>query len=420
MIFDIVCRNITYIQAEKMEDVEQFTTVTLTQEELEMLVQARAVKMIEQQQQQVFRYFRAAFLQQFASSRCYQKTSVNLFSMKQRSKETLRAYIQHFNKVVMDIPLVSSKTMMNVFTQGLVEGEFFRSVIRKPLKDFDHLLRKANERVHKCGRRPSDKEEGSAGRAYTGTRAASDKKAPTTQGAKSGGSTSTPGGLDACCATCVRRLAEGVERQEDIAATPHLLIGEIDIDPSGGERTKEGRRSSTVNNSEGITLIPPESQPSETGLPLGRKKIEAIKERVEGLEISFSPRDLEGVEIQDDDALIIRAVIANSPFTGLSSTREIRFKRNEVLPISQARLIISLGEESLRRIRTTNFIVVDALLAYNVILGRPALNEFRVVVSTYYQKIKFLVDDQVGEVKVDQLASRCCYVEMVKIEVKVA
>ncbi|XP_042386687.1 uncharacterized protein LOC121978402 [Zingiber officinale] len=97
-----------------------------------------------------------------------------------------------------------------------------------------------------------------------------------------------------------------------------------------------------------------------------------------------------------------------------------RFTGNEILSISQARLAISLGDEPLRRTRTTNFIVVDAPSAYNVILGRSALNKFRAIVSTYCQKVKFPVDDQVGEVKGDQLAARRCYVEMVKTEAKAA
>ncbi|XP_042404766.1 uncharacterized protein LOC121994961 [Zingiber officinale] len=94
------------------------------------------------------------------------------------------------------------------------------------------------------------------------------------------------------------------------------------------------------------------------------------------------------------------------------------FTGNEVLPLSQVRLVISLEEEPLKRTRTINFIVVDAPLAYNVILGQPALNEFRAVVSTYCQNIKFLVDDKVGKVKGYQLSARRCYVEMVKSEAR--
>ncbi|XP_042426256.1 uncharacterized protein LOC122014140 [Zingiber officinale] len=96
------------------------------------------------------------------------------------------------------------------------------------------------------------------------------------------------------------------------------------------------------------------------------------------------------------------------------------FMGNDVQPVGQIKLAILLGEEPLRRTRTANFIVVDAPSAYNVILGRPTLNEFRAVVSTFHQKIKFPVEDRVGEVKGDQLAARHCYVEMVRAETRSA
>ena len=36
-----------------------------------------------------------------------------------------------------------------------------------------------------------------------------------------------------------------------------------------------------------------------------------------------------------------------------------------------------------------DFLVVDCLLMYNIILGRLTLNKLRVVTSTYYLKVKF-------------------------------
>ncbi|XP_042432929.1 uncharacterized protein LOC122019537 [Zingiber officinale] len=170
------------------------------------------------------------------------------------------------------------------------------------------------------------------------------------------------------------------------------------------------------------------------------------REKAEGPKINFDPNDLERVKISHDDALIIRAVIANyiihRIFVDIGSSMNIIFKEvfdqlqidrnellpmmtplygfmgNEVLPLGQTRLTVSLGEESLRRTRIINFIIVDAPSTYNVILGRPTLNKFRAVVSTYFQKIKFSVDDRVGEVKGNQLAARRCYVEMVKFEAR--
>ncbi|XP_042401219.1 uncharacterized protein LOC121991275 [Zingiber officinale] len=94
-----------------------------------------------------FKDFRTTFLHHFASSHHYQKTSVNLFALKQGPKEALRAYIMHFNQVAMSIPSVSFDMLVNAFTQGLIKGEFFRSLIWKPLKDFDHMLKRATEYI---------------------------------------------------------------------------------------------------------------------------------------------------------------------------------------------------------------------------------------------------------------------------------
>ncbi|KAL0313264.1 UNVERIFIED_CONTAM: hypothetical protein Sradi_5725700 [Sesamum radiatum] len=55
------------------------------------------------------------------------------------------------------------------------------------------------------------------------------------------------------------------------------------------------------------------------------------------------------------------------------------------------------------------FPVVDTPFAYNVILGRPGLNAFRAVVSTYHQKMKFPTKNGIVEVTCDQKEARRCY-----------
>ncbi|KAL0420494.1 UNVERIFIED_CONTAM: hypothetical protein Slati_3072300 [Sesamum latifolium] len=59
------------------------------------------------------------------------------------------------------------------------------------------------------------------------------------------------------------------------------------------------------------------------------------------------------------------------------------------------------------------FLVVDVPSTYNVILGRPTLNTFQAVVSTYHMKIKFPTPGGVGEVQGYPLQSRKCYVEAI-------
>ncbi|XP_075479303.1 uncharacterized protein LOC142520186 [Primulina tabacum] len=68
----------------------------------------------------------------------------------------------------------------------------------------------------------------------------------------------------------------------------------------------------------------------------------------------------------------------------------------------------------------TTFTIVDALSSYNIILGRSVMNELKVIASTYHQKIKFSVRNQVGEVRGDQPSSRKCYGETVRVNQKKA
>ena len=58
----------------------------------------------------------------------------------------------------------------------------------------------------------------------------------------------------------------------------------------------------------------------------------------------------------------------------------------------------------------TNFVVVEALSVYNIILGRLTLNQARAVVSTYSLVFKFLTPQGVGILRGDQAIARRCYV----------
>ncbi|KAL0315306.1 UNVERIFIED_CONTAM: hypothetical protein Sradi_5408800 [Sesamum radiatum] len=62
--------------------------------------------------------------------------------------------------------------------------------------------------------------------------------------------------------------------------------------------------------------------------------------------------------------------------------------------------------------------MVDTPSAYHVILGRPTLNTFQAIISTYHMKIKFPTSGFVGEAQRDPLQSRECYVEVVCKEQK--
>ncbi|XP_074562436.1 uncharacterized protein LOC141818939 [Curcuma longa] len=95
-----------------------------------------------------FNDFRSSFLRHFATSRAYRKTVMDLFSIKQKSKESLKEYVRRFNQGAQEVPAAPSEVLVSAFSQGLIEGDFFRSLIKKPPKNFDMLLTRADKYIH--------------------------------------------------------------------------------------------------------------------------------------------------------------------------------------------------------------------------------------------------------------------------------
>ncbi|KAL2230886.1 UNVERIFIED_CONTAM: hypothetical protein Sindi_1683000 [Sesamum indicum] len=87
----------------------------------------------------------------------------------------------------------------------------------------------------------------------------------------------------------------------------------------------------------------------------------------------------------------------------------VGFGCSEIAPLGTLDLPVSMGDEPRKKTLMVKFLVVDTPFAYNVILGRPALNSFGAVVSTYHLKMKFPTNAGVGEVRCDQEEARKCY-----------
>ena len=51
--------------------------------------------------------------------------------------------------------------------------------------------------------------------------------------------------------------------------------------------------------------------------------------------------------------------------------------------------------------RNISFLVVDCSSFYNAIIGRPTLNSWKVVTSTYHLSVKFPTEHRIGEVQGD-------------------
>ncbi|KAL2247278.1 UNVERIFIED_CONTAM: hypothetical protein Sindi_2580100 [Sesamum indicum] len=87
----------------------------------------------------------------------------------------------------------------------------------------------------------------------------------------------------------------------------------------------------------------------------------------------------------------------------------VGFGGSEVESLGTIDLPVSIGEEPRRKTLMVKFLAVDTPFAYNVILGRPGLNSFRAIVSTFHLKMKFPTPNRIGEVSCDQVEARRCY-----------
>ncbi|KAL0406411.1 UNVERIFIED_CONTAM: hypothetical protein Slati_3955000 [Sesamum latifolium] len=60
--------------------------------------------------------------------------------IKQEDNKTLRAYIQRFNKAILEVPTAHQEVLVNAFTQGLRGGPLFESLAKKSAIDFLDVL----------------------------------------------------------------------------------------------------------------------------------------------------------------------------------------------------------------------------------------------------------------------------------------
>ena len=165
--------------------------------------------------------------------------------------------------------------------------------------------------------------------------------------------------------------------------------------------------------------------------------IPSFKQRRTDHEISFNEGDERGVKQSHNDPLVIMLTIegfntkrilvdngSSANFIYLPAFQQLKldprrlrpfdsplasFSGDRVYPKGIVMLMVIVGTYPRQLTRQLDFLVVDYLSSYNVIIGRPTLNLWKAATSTYYMKVKFLTENGVGEVKGDQVLARECY-----------
>ena len=87
----------------------------------------------------------------------------------------------------------------------------------------------------------------------------------------------------------------------------------------------------------------------------------------------------------------------------------VSFSGDRVYPKGIVTLTVTMGAQPKQLTCQLDFLVVDYLSSYNVIIGRPTLNRWKAATSIYYLKVKFPMDNEVSEVRGDQILARECY-----------
>ncbi|XP_042386820.1 uncharacterized protein LOC121978556 [Zingiber officinale] len=273
--------------------------------------------------------FKTAFLRRFASSKKYQKTDHCLFTLKQGPTEPLRSYINRFNQVAQDVPTATSEILMSTFSHGLGEGEWKK---HKQLggRPKDHFLPPTNKKEERLNH-PLNlyRESGKPDLPFIpgpkfdlplelllyispdqGQGFARDSKRAAEMGLP-------PPEL----APQLIKMMEEQRGAGQVGQPRPDLVGPSTHQPGWGKELEGSREVENRGNAavREIGMISGGPTDGDSGRArkshVRRLEVYAVgcsKEQAADLVIIFGLADLEGLELPYDDALIIKAIIANS------------------------------------------------------------------------------------------------------------
>ena len=98
----------------------------------------------------------------------------------------------------------------------------------------------------------------------------------------------------------------------------------------------------------------------------------------------------------------------NAPLVGLGGIK--------VYPLGEVMLLVTIGDYPRQITKDVTFLVVDCSSTYNAIIGRPTLNSWKAITSTYHLMVKFHKKYGVGELRGGQVAAHECYIAMLEMD----
>uniref|UniRef100_A0A2N9I6A6 Integrase catalytic domain-containing protein n=1 Tax=Fagus sylvatica TaxID=28930 RepID=A0A2N9I6A6_FAGSY len=384
-----------------------------------------------------------AFIDNFIGGRRSVRPANYLLNIRQREGESLRSYVQRFNKEAVQIDEPNEYVALTAFNAGLLKGDFLFQLCKDPPKSMSELMYEAQKFINaedafqardefltRKRKEPEDRRfESSRNKSSRQDYPKAERKNISSSNRREERPSSFtplnmsidqvllqiqdnpdvkwPGKLrsdptkrskDLYCRFHrdheVRheprppRQDENKDRQED---RPRDIIGEI--------RTIVGGLASG-----GASLSSRKAYARQAhNILITQRSRKSLK--MDDQVISFSEDDARNIHHPHDDALMKIDKEQLKPI----DIPLVGFTGDKVKPLGVVSLIIEAGTYP-KQVRTSvEFLVVDCPSAYNVIIGRPTLNKLRAVTSTYHLLVRFPTEHGIGELKGDQATARECY-----------
>uniref|UniRef100_A0A2N9FAH3 Uncharacterized protein n=1 Tax=Fagus sylvatica TaxID=28930 RepID=A0A2N9FAH3_FAGSY len=381
-----------------------------------------------------------AFIDNFIGGRRSVRPANYLLNIRQREGESLRSYVQRFNKEAVQIDEPNEYVALTAFNAGLLKGDFLFQLCKDPPKSMSELMYEAQKFINA--------EDAFQARDEFLSRK---RKEPEDRRFDSSRNKSSRQDYPKAERKNISSSNRREERPSSFTPIEHVHRSGQARSPSRASSTQAGREVKIAKKTAPRDIIG-EIRTIVGGLASGGASRSSRKAyarqahnilvtqrsrkslKMDDQVISFSEDDARNIHHPHDDALVVTLTIAgfltrrvlidngsSADIIYLPAYQQMKidkeqlkpidiplvgFTGDKVKPLGVVSLIIEAGTYP-KQVRTSvEFLVVDCPSAYNVIIGRPTLNKLRAVTSTYHLLVRFPTEHGIGELKGDQATAK--------------
>ncbi|KAL0324916.1 UNVERIFIED_CONTAM: hypothetical protein Sradi_5060900 [Sesamum radiatum] len=362
------------------------------------------------------------FLHHFSMNKRVTKTAAFLFTIRQWENELLRDYIQRFVEAVHEVPHVNHELLASIIQQSLLPGRFKESIASKPPSTMEDLLMRSQKYIRI---KESNASNPSSGVKKKGREEEKEPKK------KEGHKHVPPTGFTHYTPLNASRgeILVVAEQQGLINQWPRKMKDNskmIKWGPVGGDSANARKalvRAARRNNWQTPNQIHNINSDKQEKIAFSRQDLDPMRNHNnDALVISVTPSNFWVKKVLVDSRssadiifydVYVQLRVDNTQLRKVN-TPITDFSGEMIEPLREVTLPLSLGSYPKRSTKMVKFLVVKVSSAYNIILGRPSLNLFHAIASTFHMKLKFPTSDGVGEAMVDERMVRECYANTLK------